>query len=110
LWELPKARLTSAITDDVETNFYMRCEPEKRPRFLRDKFQDTAPPEELDEEKGASDATAPPPEAFTRTWYGKKQAVKVEKPVYDASLLQALHKTFFMRIWFAGMLNLFSGA
>lgn len=112
MWELPKARLTDALSDDIEKNFYMRCEPEKRPHFLRDKLQDATLPEELGEEKGGSEtgATSSKPEVHTRTWYGKKRVVQAKQPVYDGSLTQAIHTTFFARIWFAGMLNLFSGA
>ncbi|PPQ74022.1 hypothetical protein CVT26_006961 [Gymnopilus dilepis] len=34
-WELPRARLTSTLSDKVEKNFYERCPPEKRPRYMR---------------------------------------------------------------------------
>jgi len=36
LWELPQPRSTSAITDKTETNFYSRCPPEKRPRYMKE--------------------------------------------------------------------------
>lgn len=39
LWELPQSRLTSAITDKTERNFYSRCPPEKRPRFMINETQ-----------------------------------------------------------------------
>ncbi|KAF9466008.1 multidrug resistance-associated ABC transporter [Collybia nuda] len=106
LWHLPKSRLTDAVTNDVERNFYMRCEPETRPRFLRGNFPDDIQSEDSDQEKGEFEAAAGP--EFKQTWFGKKRPVPEAKPVYDASLLQALHKTFFTRIWFAGMLNLCS--
>ena len=34
LWELPQSELTSTLTDNTEKNFYSRCPPEKRPRFM----------------------------------------------------------------------------
>ena len=34
LWELPQSQLTSTLTDNIEKNFYSRCPPEKRPRFI----------------------------------------------------------------------------
>jgi ATP-binding cassette subfamily C (CFTR/MRP) protein 1 len=33
-WELPQPQLTSAFTDETEKNFYSRCPPEMRPRFM----------------------------------------------------------------------------
>ena len=33
-WELPEPQLTSTLTDIIEKNFYSRCPPEKRPRFM----------------------------------------------------------------------------
>ena len=41
LWELPQHQLTSAITDKTEKNFYSRCPPEKRPRFMDKETQNT---------------------------------------------------------------------
>ena len=41
LWELPQPQLTSSITDITEKNFYSRCPPEKRPRFMNIETQDT---------------------------------------------------------------------
>ncbi|CAA7270432.1 unnamed protein product [Cyclocybe aegerita] len=35
-WNLPHSRLTASVTDDVEHNFYKRCAPEKRPRYMQD--------------------------------------------------------------------------
>jgi hypothetical protein len=36
LWQLPQSELTASITDKVETNFYSRCPPEKRPAFMKE--------------------------------------------------------------------------
>jgi ATP-binding cassette subfamily C (CFTR/MRP) protein 1 len=41
LWELPQPQLTSSITDKTELNFYSRCPPEKRPRFMNKESQNT---------------------------------------------------------------------
>ena len=43
LWELPQSQLTSAITEKTEKNFYSRCPPEKRPRFMNKETQNVSP-------------------------------------------------------------------
>jgi len=43
LWELPQPQLTSSITDEIEQNFYSRCPPEKRPRFMNKEMQNVSP-------------------------------------------------------------------
>ncbi|KAG6830985.1 hypothetical protein H0H92_013457 [Tricholoma furcatifolium] len=35
LWELPAAHLTASVTNTLEAQFYLQCEPEKRPRSMR---------------------------------------------------------------------------
>ena len=42
-WELPQPQLTSSITDKIEKNFYLRCPPEKRPRFMRESDMNVSP-------------------------------------------------------------------
>jgi ATP-binding cassette, subfamily C (CFTR/MRP), member 1 len=44
-----------------------------------------------------------------RRWFNKGPDKPKPEATYDASLGRALHKTFFIRIWIAGMLNLCSG-
>ncbi|KAH9476201.1 ABC-type transporter cicA [Psilocybe cubensis] len=133
-WELPKARLTATITDDVERNFYARCPPEKRPRHIRARettpgeksveehggltppadiltavsTQTTVPPDaELDKELAAKPSVIPPTRSFVKpwTWFSRK---KEAKPEFDESLFKAIHTTFFVRIWVGGALKLFS--
>ncbi|KAF8235236.1 multidrug resistance-associated ABC transporter [Tricholoma matsutake] len=89
LWELPYARLTGTITDAVEANFFSRCEPDKRPRHLRDKLGDLS-------------ASA----NFSPSWFRRTKTPGT--PKYDASLAKTLHNTFFFQIWTAGSLKLFS--
>ena len=48
LWELPLSQLTSVITDKTEKNFYSRCPPEKRPRFMNKETQNTISQTSLD--------------------------------------------------------------
>ncbi|KAF4621625.1 hypothetical protein D9613_012586 [Agrocybe pediades] len=124
LWELPNARLTSTIANAVEKNFYMRCPPEKRPRYMRDSEEgkgerlDTSSDEErASEEKTVEDTDAEnlkvevedkekkDTQATKKSWFkrGKK-----EKPLYDESLAKAIHNTLFVRIWVGGALKLFS--
>ena len=42
LWELPQPQLTFSITDETEKNFYSRCPPEMRPRFMNRETQDVS--------------------------------------------------------------------
>lgn len=116
------------ITDDVESHFYLRCPPEKRPRCLGESPQDNAESERYSDEKKyrerlSAEMITPPsthtavsqesepsqPEGglASRTWFrcGKKDG----KPKYDESLFKAIHRTFFTRIWTAGVLKLVSG-
>ena len=44
-WELPQRQLTFSITDETEKNFYLRCPPEKRPRFMNKETQNVSPME-----------------------------------------------------------------
>ena len=46
-WELPEPQLTSTLTDNIEKNFYSRCPPEKRPRFMTREMSAGAQNEEL---------------------------------------------------------------
>ncbi|KAF5310093.1 hypothetical protein D9619_010353 [Psilocybe cf. subviscida] len=100
-WELPNSKLTSTITDNVELNFYNRCPPEKRPRHMR------ASDVELESKSSHTtvldEKQAPSPTRKSRWPFGKK-----DKPLYDESLFLAIHRTFFKRIWIAGILKLLS--
>ena len=91
--------LTASVSHEVENNFYSRCEPERRPRFIQDRLESasrssphTFTQEEIDSERGTS------------------RADTKKSPKYDSSLFIALYKTFATRIWFAGFLKIFSGA
>lgn len=101
-WELPNSTLTSTITDNIEHDFYNRCPPEKRPRHMRGS--------DVELESKSSHTTvldekqAPSPTKKSRWPFGKK-----DKPLYDESLFLAIHRTFFTRIWIAGILKLLSG-
>ena len=115
LWELPHARLTGTITDAVEANFFSRCEPEKRPRHLREKLggldgvsnRSPSSTKERDEALSIDD-----PEKVERSkWYMTcfRRKKNTGAPTYDASLTKTLHNTFFFQIWTAGILKLLSG-
>ncbi|KAF8066646.1 multidrug resistance-associated ABC transporter [Lyophyllum atratum] len=109
LWALPQAQLTSSLTDAVETHFWARCEPEKRPRFMQGKHLESddvplSPSSTKEIEKTTGDLPSPgKPPRFA--WF----RIKTEKrPKYDTSLFLALHRTFRLRIWAAGFLKLFA--
>lgn len=112
LWELPEERLTHSLTGKLEHNFYNRCPPAKRPRFLRGSSQHpSSPPLSPKEEPTTSKNTESQPPgtedtkpAQTRKRFGKKS--KAPKPEHDSSLLRALHTTFWLRWWGAGFLKL----
>ena len=128
LWELPQSRLTMTVTDDVESHFYLRCPPEKRPRYMGDSSQADAEMEQysdkmkleqsFSEEMLTASSTHPSvrresepsksEEGLTPgMWFGREK--KGGQPKYDESLFKAIHNTFFTRIWMAGVLKLASG-
>lgn len=82
LWELPPDILTANLSSVVETNFYARCPPEKRPQG--DTHSD------LEEERTLDDKA------------------QTEKQQYDSSLLKSLHHTYFTSFWLAGFMKLFA--
>ncbi|KAG5645383.1 hypothetical protein DXG03_006336 [Asterophora parasitica] len=104
LWELPPAQLTATTTDAVEAHFFARCEPEKRPRFMQEKPSDVV---SLSSSATKNDENA----AGNKQTYNEEKAAPTsgKKPKYDSSLFLALHRTFFLRIWIAGILKLFGG-
>lgn len=132
LWQLPNERLTSTLSDKIERNFYSRCMPDKRPYFLR--YDDAATPvdssealegdtekasprlsetnedlvvqdEKVDSKEGmASVSTSTPINSQSKT-----RTKKTKSPKHDESLLMALHTTFFLRWWAAGVFKLCSG-
>jgi len=128
LWELPQSRLTMTVTDDVESRFYLRCPPEKRPPYVRDSAQADVEmelyndhkklEETFSEEMLTASSTHPSvrresepsksEEGLTAgMWFGREK--KGGQPKYDESLFKAIHSTFFTRIWMAGVLKLASG-
>ena len=116
------------ITDDIESHFYLRCPPEKRPRYMGESSPANAEMERCSDEmkleerlpvemvatpstrttvSQESESSKPEEGLTSRTWFrrGKKDG----KPKYDESLFKAIHRTFFTRIWTAGFLKLISG-
>ncbi|KAI0795014.1 multidrug resistance-associated ABC transporter [Abortiporus biennis] len=127
LWQLPTKRLTTNLTDRVEKNFYARCAPEKRPLFMRERenlvdpqteassateiVEETSKPYlSTDPEKASTSIDGSPRLGIPATdKKGRKQQHKPPgQPQYDASLLKALHTTFFYRWWGAGIFKLCS--
>ncbi|KAL0574913.1 hypothetical protein V5O48_007057 [Marasmius crinis-equi] len=97
LWEIPPDSTTTALTDQVETAFYARCSPEQRPLAFRGGPEDTNSEKEKESKDEKEDtAEGPAKEAGTNK--------------YDASITKALHAVFFVRWWFAGLLQLCSDA
>ncbi|KAI0646268.1 multidrug resistance-associated ABC transporter [Trametes meyenii] len=121
-WELPDARLTGPLTEQVERAFYRRCSPEERPAFIREQSEDPpgnacspesvsrqtsnstkqATVERSDVERGEKAQSAGSPSANAKTPEPGKQ------PAHDSSLLKALHSVFWLQWWTAGVLKLFS--
>ncbi|KAJ3506143.1 hypothetical protein NLJ89_g7032 [Agrocybe chaxingu] len=89
-WDLPHSRLTASVTDDVEHNFYKRCAPEKRPRYMHDDQPSPSTVEKLgcplpaekedvyDDEKGDEGAGEMASHAETRTGVSTPTVVPVE--------------------------------
>lgn len=126
MWELPTQLQTTSLSNEIERNFYSRCPPESRPVAFRSITSESASAtsrpstaieddedEKLDKaggdpEKSGPTLTASDSEAAAQKSKSHKHKSKTG-PKYDASLVRALHKTFFWRFWFAGVLKLASG-
>ncbi|KAJ7630119.1 multidrug resistance-associated ABC transporter [Mycena polygramma] len=87
LWELPNQFLSALSTGSASQ--YLPPEP-------TDSDADTASAESVEKK------TPKPNEKPKRFWQRKP------KPQYDSSLFAALHRTFYWRIWFGGILKLFA--
>ncbi|KDQ53927.1 hypothetical protein JAAARDRAFT_38897 [Jaapia argillacea MUCL 33604] len=121
LWDLPPRLVTHNLTEKLQTNFYDRCPPEKRPSFLRHGHEgsqaETLSPrgseeDGVDSEKGphSEEPESPVESKVTpKETRSKGRGKKGEgKPKYDSSLLKALHTTFFWPWWAAGFCRLIS--
>jgi ATP-binding cassette, subfamily C (CFTR/MRP), member 1 len=114
-WELPNPQLTSTLSTELENIFYLRCPPEKRPEYYRSQYSPSVSPKE--EEPTSSPGNKENTEGEKTTsykwyssWFHKKPKVfKADNEKYDSSLLKALHRTFFVRWWTAGILVLIAG-
>ena len=99
LWDLPSDRLTTVLTDRVESAFFARCPPEQRPSAFRETPHDTDSEVDVDVKH----------EDEQRAEGGVKGEKTEEKQIYDASILKALHSVFYAQWWFAGLLQLCAG-
>ncbi|KAJ7890947.1 multidrug resistance-associated ABC transporter [Mycena olivaceomarginata] len=94
LWSLPPERLTDAMAQKLQDNFYARCPPEKRPLYVQDPGTSSEPSvSDVKQETKSDDPKA-----------------KKQKSPYDSSLGKALHVTFFTPFWTAGVLLLIAEA
>jgi ATP-binding cassette, subfamily C (CFTR/MRP), member 1 len=120
LWELPPRILTENLTDNLEANFYRRCPPETRPAFIRTKYNDNIrsnrhlsaekhlPKHAVDEKISSSIPLNP----RKPSWFHRQSQVpdtEFKNIKFDSSLLKALHSTFWLQIWTAGILKLLAG-
>ncbi|TFK19762.1 cadmium ion transporter [Coprinopsis marcescibilis] len=113
LWALGDSKLTGPLTEQVETNFFLRCEPAKRPRHLRDRL---ALLEGLSEQepdapdvkgKQAEDSKEDSSKEKAADESASAEAAPANSP-YDESLFKAIHRTFIRDIWLSGSLILIS--
>ena len=102
-WQLPNQRLTSSLTADLEKNFYARCPPEKRPIFIHE-----GSAKETDDQSTTS-GSKESHSAEDKEKGDTKVESNSKPPKYDASLVKAIHTTFFWRWWAAGALKFCSG-
>ncbi|KAF6760644.1 cadmium ion transporter [Ephemerocybe angulata] len=107
LWSLPDERSTEFVTDELERQYFLRCEPVKRPKHLWDelarieaanpKAQVAAAPVGTEKaEKGSDDDEA------------GSAAADVNPPPspYDGSLAKALFKLVYSQLCMSGVLTL----
>ncbi|KAK0199743.1 multidrug resistance-associated ABC transporter [Desarmillaria ectypa] len=95
LWRLPQKHTTSSVTDEVEINFYSRCPPEQRPFPLRHKL-----PNDVEDRQSSKESLNDAEKAAPDT---RKKSTQTK---YDSSLTKALHRTFLVRFWSAGICKL----
>ena len=97
LWELDDRRRADVVTDRLESNFYARCPPEKRPAHLRRRLSSSH--DNLDDTTDKDDAI------------GTSGTVSAaQESQYDSSLPFAIQRTFFFHFWLAGFLYATGGA
>ncbi|KAF7982734.1 hypothetical protein HWV62_26606 [Athelia sp. TMB] len=112
LWELPPDQLTASLSTEVERNFYARCPPEKRPAQYHTQTtaadSSSSSDTHVDDEKAAEGAHAESSTQKKRSRFDRKPKTfeKDEdgKTKYDSSLMKAVHRTFFVQWWTAGLL------
>jgi ATP-binding cassette subfamily C (CFTR/MRP) protein 1 len=97
LWSLPDYMLAASVSQEVEKNFYSRCEPEDRPRSFQARAKDPSTRSTLTKEGDVDSQQT------------RLETTPLEDPKYDSSLLLALNRTFFARIWMGGLLKLSLG-
>lgn len=125
MWELDDRRRAEVVTDRLESNFYTRCPPERRPVSLRlpenNKDTDTIDTSDAtagdgNDEKGLGEleagAASPDPENKNASNINtSRQKGKGKKELqYDSSLPFAIQKTFFFHFWLSGCLYAIGGA
>ncbi|EJD02283.1 multidrug resistance-associated ABC transporter [Fomitiporia mediterranea MF3/22] len=136
LWSLPPNRRTDALTNLVESHFYVRVPPDKQPAHFQDiagpsakekNVGDYASTGERDIEKAANDGGITPSDSLSEAKVKKQAKPKLSffrhKPAQEQTkntsaegptkypkhpLLSAIHAAFFWRWWTAGLLKLFS--
>ena len=137
LWELDDRRRAHVVTDRLESNFYARCPPEKRPaRFRRastttttnandknatDAIIDDGTVDDNDEkglemlENGTAGASPGREKENEKASHDRSRPAKEVKgkgrraPQYDSSLPFALQRTFFFHFWLSGILYAIGG-
>ncbi|EJD44619.1 ATP-dependent bile acid permease [Auricularia subglabra TFB-10046 SS5] len=123
LWEMDAKRQARTVADTVETLFYDRCPPFKRPQHLRPPTLRTArpamptsptdekafsvPPAALENvETTPAGTVAPSPLPAEKDLGPEVLETQQHAKKWDMSLLWTLNKAFFWRIWTSGLLKL----
>lgn len=129
LWELDDHRRAQVVTGRLESNFYARCPPEKRPAHLRlstDNDKNTTDATDAiddstgngNDEKGLEmlegGEASPVPENANTSDHAGRPARKAEgkgkkTSQYDSSLPLAIQRTFFVHFWLSGVLYAIGG-
>jgi ATP-binding cassette, subfamily C (CFTR/MRP), member 1 len=112
LYTLPDRHSAIKLADRVDTHFYKRCSPEKRPKHLRDQLAERGQPApdigEKDEKIEEKQQTSNAPSVETATQSKDEKTKELPNP-YDESAFKAIYFGFFTRIWISGLLGLISG-
>ncbi|KAF5390969.1 hypothetical protein D9757_004019 [Collybiopsis confluens] len=102
LWSLPTSQRTDQVANELERLFYAQRPEYQRPVHLRSSLRVSSDTEAEEKKRDIEDSNIKEDHA--------SGSANNSDPDTNVSLIGALHKQFFVRVWIAGILLLFSQA